>query len=228
VDAIRDAGFPADRISCINNTIDMSGFESALDSITSEERAATRQRLGIAPDAPVALYCGSLYPEKRLDTLVAACELVVRTFPTFVLLVVGDGPERARLEAVAEGRSWIRILGAQRGREKAGLFRAADLVVHPGALGLIVLDAFCAGLPLVTMRGSLHGPELAYLADGKNGLIAEDDVRGYASTVRRLLLDPALRRRLGDGARDSSRQYTLEAMVAQFADGARRCLALRR
>lgn len=219
-------GFPAERITVLNNAIDNDQFQRDLAGVSSEQRAACRARIGADAADPVGLYCGSLYQDKRLDLLLAACERVRGEVPGFRLVVVGDGPSRSLLTDAAATRPWIYWTGVQRGAEKAAWFRAADLYLSPGAVGLHVLDAFCSGLPLITTANARHGPEVAYVVSGRNGFIVADDEASYAAVVLRLLGDATLLQRIRDAASEDARLYTLDNMVQRFVDGIEGCLAL--
>jgi glycosyltransferase involved in cell wall biosynthesis len=96
----------------------------------------------------------------------------------------------------------------------------------PGGVGLGVLDSFGLRVPLVTTAIPSHGPEIEYLRDGVNGLVVDgaSDPSDYAADVVATLRDPELRERLRHGCAQSSAQYTVEAMVDNFADGVRRAL----
>ncbi|MEP6878902.1 MAG: hypothetical protein ABI865_08635 [Nitrosospira sp.] len=108
--------------------------------------------------------------------------------------------------------------------EKAEYFRLADISFNPGAVGLHVLDAFCAGIPMATTFDARHGPEIAYLKDGQNGILTWDE--NYARRIIKLLSDPAEYQRLCLGAREVAKRYTLKNMVDRFVDGIAKCLSL--
>lgn len=227
-DIVVDAGFPVDRVTVLNNAIDNSAFSADLDSVGDGEVAALRASVGAADGAPLGLYCGSLYPDKRLDLLLAACREIAARLPSFKLVVVGDGPSRALLDAAASSSPWLHWAGVHRGRGKAAWFRAAQLYLSPGAVGLHVLDSFVAGTPMVTTADALHGPEIAYLQDGINGLVTAGDAASYAHAVLALLQDPERFRRIQQQAGACAEQYTLDQMVQRFCEGIRRCLRQRR
>lgn len=218
-------GFPADRITVLDNAIDNEQFLRDLGAVTVEQQLACRQRLGAVAGAPVGLYCGSLYPDKRLDLLLTAAEAVHAALPAFRLVVIGDGPSRPVLTDAAVTRPWLQWVGVQRGVDKAAWFRVADLYLSPGAVGLHVLDAFCAGIPMITTEGARHGPEIAYLRSGHNGFVVEDDAGIYAQTVLQLLRDPALLERVRAAAAEDAQRYTLDNMVQNFMRGIEGCLA---
>jgi glycosyltransferase involved in cell wall biosynthesis len=92
-------------------------------------------------------------------------------------------------------------------------------MMMPGLVGLVVVDAFAAGLPLVTTRIDTHSPEIEYLEPGVNGLVTEPDAGSLATACVELLQSPPLLERLRAGCSESSRVYTLEAMVERFARG---------
>jgi glycosyltransferase involved in cell wall biosynthesis len=226
-DIVAETGFPPERITILNNAIDNSQFSADLAAVSDVEVDALRNSIGAAPGAPVGLYCGSLYPDKRLELLLEACERIVASLPNFKLVVVGDGPSRLVLEA-AGAKPWLHWVGVKRGRDKAGWFRAAQLYLSPGAVGLHVLDSFVAGTPMVTTVDALHGPEIAYLSDGVNGLVTLGDAASYAGAVLALLQDPSRFAEIQRQAAQSAEQYTLDHMVERFRAGILACLNLPR
>ena len=221
---VTQAGFPADRVTVLNNAVDNRSFEADLASVSDDEVRRLRASIGAADDACVGLYCGSLYPDKRLELLLAACRRVVARHPSFRLVVLGDGPSRTVLEQ-AKSEPWLAWQGVRKGRDKAAWFRASQLYLSPGAVGLHVLDSFLAGTPMVTTADALHGPEIAYLEDGVNGAVTAGDAGSYADAVLALIDQPARADRLRSNARRSAEQYTLQAMVERFADGLAACVA---
>jgi len=224
---IEEAGFPHERITLLNNAIDNRSFEADLASVSDAKVTALRASIGATEGAVVGLYCGSLYPDKRLDLMIEACERVVTRHPDFRLVVVGDGPSRQDLQSVI-GKPWFHWAGTQRGKEKAAWFKAAQLVINPGAVGLHVLDSFAAETPMVTTTDAKHGPEISYLQDGINGVVAEGSVEAVATAIQQLIDDPARRDSLANQALISARNYTLDAMVENFVAGMDTCLRMPR
>jgi glycosyltransferase involved in cell wall biosynthesis len=96
----------------------------------------------------------------------------------------------------------------------------------PGLVGLVVVDSFALGVPLVTTDYPFHSPEIDYLKDGENGSIVHcgDDAAPYANAVVELLRKPERIAVLKDGAVRSAEQHTIETMATSFADGVMRCL----
>ena len=162
-----------------------------------------------------------LRPEKRFDVLVrAAAELVARR-PEARVLIVGDGPERARLEAlVAElGLSHsVRLLGAR--DDVPDVLAALDVAVTCSdfeGTPLSVLEYMEAALPVVATRvgGLAH-----LLEDGVHGLLVpRRNPAALAEALDVLLGDPARRRAMGAAGRERRRaEFDLDVMVARVEE----------
>lgn len=227
-DILLSDGYPDERITVLDNAIDNDAFQADLASITASDLAGLRARVGAGETAPIGLFCGSLYPDKRIGFMIDAADRIRAAIPDFGLVVIGDGPGADEVKAAAVSRPWLHWTGALNGREKAAWFRLASVVMNPGLTGLHILDSFCAGVPLATTASARHSPEIAYLESGVNGLIVLGSASHYAQAIVRLLRDAQAIERLRQGALGSARRYTLANMVAQFADGIVRCLAMER
>jgi glycosyltransferase involved in cell wall biosynthesis len=222
---VRCAGFPAERITCLNNAIDTSAFSKTVESITHEELTQIRKGLGLSDTSRVGILCGSLYSDKRLDLLVEATTMIRNKVKDFHVVVIGSGPAKTFIEQAASANPWLHPVGARFGREKAIYFKLAEVMVNPGVLGLHILDAFSVGLPVVSISNARHGPEIAYLHNGVNGVLTGDTVDEYAEAVTRLLSDEAWRESLSTNALASSLNYTVERMAERFVEGLSGCLA---
>jgi glycosyltransferase involved in cell wall biosynthesis len=210
-DRIVSAGFPANRMTVVQNAVDTSG----LTEVDIPKRPGR------------CIYVGSLYEAKRLRLLLEAADSIAANVPQFELIVVGDGPLRPWLQSEAEIRPWLRHEGPSHGLARDELFVSSELTLVPGSVGLVVVDSFAARAPLVTMDDVLHGPEIEYIQDGVNGrLLATGSAEQYAEAITQLLMDRALRDTLVDGCVSSSRKYTIEAMTANFASGIMAALAM--
>jgi glycosyltransferase involved in cell wall biosynthesis len=227
-DILLGDGYPDERITVLDNAIDNEAFRRDLDSVSDADLAALRAKVGAGGTAPVGIFCGSLYPDKRIGLMIEAADRIRAAIPDFVLVVIGDGPSAEEVKLAAASRSWLHWVGVQKGREKAGWFKAADVVFNPGAVGLHVLDSFCSGTPMITTAESQHGPEIAYLEDGVNGLVVRGGAAEYAAAVVAMLSDGDRYAALRQAALQSAGRYTLNNMVARFCDGIERCLRMDR
>jgi glycosyltransferase involved in cell wall biosynthesis len=216
--ALLAQGFPPDRITTIFNTIDTRQLRDAVQDQRRRGTEDLRRSLGIA-GGPVALYCGALYRGKRLDFVFDAALRLRRSFPDLALVVVGDGPCEEEVRAFAGAHDWVHYVGRVIGIERATYLATADVMLMPGRAGLVVLDSFAAGVPLVTTDLPFHGPEIGYLRHGENGWCSPNTLDAYVDAVSRLLADDELRRRLQRGCAEAAERYPLEQMVSLFSDG---------
>ena len=224
VDILREAGYPEKRITCLNNAIDNSGLKKDLTSVSNDDLRHARCQLKIPETSSVGIFCGSFYPEKKLDFLVASADEIHRNYPDFRMIIIGAGPSASIIEKAAASRPWFHYVGKKMGREKAIYFRMADFMLNPGTVGLHIVDAFCAGLVMVTTKGAHHSPEIAYLDDGINGLMVDPSTDAYAGAVLSLIRNRPETAALKQSALRASERYTLPAMVENFRGGIRRAL----
>lgn len=218
-------GASEERITVLNNSVDVTAFRAALASVHEADLEQFAARHGIPRGAPVALFCGGLHRDKRLEFLFEAVRLIHERCPDFRLIVVGDGSCRDVVQRAATGDPRIRYLGTAFGREKALCFRLAEVFVCPGLVGLGILDAFAAGLPLVTTDLPIHSPEIDYLRHGINGWVTAHDPRVYADAAVMLLTSQVRLRSLGQAALADAAHYSIEGMAQRFSQGIRACLA---
>lgn len=221
---VAEQGFPADRITVVENAIDTRALRDDLATVSEGELQGVRAGLGWNGNEQVAVFCGSLYQNKRLDLLFDATDRVHREMPLFRLLIIGGGPLADEVARFASDRTWVKAVGPKFGHEKSILLRLANMWLNPGLVGLGILDAFCAGLPVLTMDLPLHSPEIEYLVDGENGLIVQPTVDDFADVIERLLKDAVSLEHLRNGALIAAQRYSIETMVENFAVGVERCL----
>lgn len=224
VDILMAANYPASRITCLDNAIDNSAFENDLISFNESDLKSLRAQINASEISRIGLYCGSLYPDKRLGYLLDSVDLIHANIPSFHMVVIGDGPSADEIRMAMDRRPWLHWLGVLKGREKAAWFKLANVIINPGAVGLHVLDSFCAGVPMVTCADSKHGPEFAYLSNGRNGLVVNGGPEQYANAVVELLSNDDAYRSIQVAALDDARKYTLDNMVNRFVEGINRCL----
>ena len=222
---VSEAGFPASSITCLNNSVDTNSFKQQLKSVDSNVLSRLRKTHGIPSSSPVGLYCGSLYAEKRIALLLQAAVQLRELRPDFHLVVLGEGSDAVQVREAAQRHPWIHYLGAVHGSDRAPYFRMADLFINPGLIGLAIIDAFCAGLPVVTTSTALHSPEITYLEPGRNGVFACDTPKGFARDTAALLDDRTGLQQMAAYASTCADRYSLSAMVNHFAEGIQKCLS---
>lgn len=175
-------------------------------------------------DTPLVVYAGRLAPEKGVDTLLEAFGLVLGERPDARLLVAGEGPERARLEAMvragdnglAQAVTFTGHLSRDALRQR---FAGAWVQVVPSRwaepFGLVTIEALARGTVVLASRvGAL--PEL--VADGRTGcLVPPNDARSLADRLCGLLasrerLEPMRR----TAALEARERFGLEAMTTRY------------
>jgi glycosyltransferase involved in cell wall biosynthesis len=218
-------GVSEGRITVVSNAVDTREFACLLAAIDEREIAIARQQLEISDHDRVGLFVGALLPDKGLALLVEAARLIKLSVPSFHLIIVGGGPEQQMVETACKEMPWIHFMGPKFGREKAMFFKMADALLLPGRVGLVILDAFAAGLPLIAIDVPYHGPEMEYLTNGENGLLAKNDVAAYAAEVISFFSSTELEHNLRRAALDAGRHYSIDAMVGNFREGIHACLA---
>jgi glycosyltransferase involved in cell wall biosynthesis len=204
-----------DRIEIVPNGIEAERFT------TPAPEADLRKRLGLMDRAPVIGIVAMLRPEKAHEVLLQAAARVLAQVPPARFLIVGDGPQRPRLEALAKTlgiADHVSFLGARDDvPDCLSLFDVAVLSSRPvvETLSVSVLEYMAAGKPVVATRvGSL--PDL--VEEGRSGFLVEPgDAAAIAERILQLLRDPALAERMGKAGQERVRRhYTVEQMVQQY------------
>jgi len=192
-------GMPESKVATIRNGVDLARFAPR------PEPPGLRDSLGAAGQR-VLLAPARLVPRKGVDRLIAALPAILAAEPRALLVVAGDGPQRAELEAAARGLP-VRFLGAVTPAEMPGLYALSECVVLPNraepgesdGLPLVFLEANAAGKPVL---GGRAGGTMEAVEEGRNGLLVEGaDTQAVAAGVIRLLSDAPLAARLAQGAR---------------------------
>jgi glycosyltransferase involved in cell wall biosynthesis len=195
------AGFRREHLYWMPNPVDPKEFSPP----SPEDRRALRERLGVAPGTPVAVYVGRLAPEKQLSSLFKAWRMVAGELPGAQLVLVGDGAEGEALAALASElgiAKRVRFAGRRTVEEVRDWLRAADvfaLVSSNEGFSCSLAEAMSVGLPAVVSDISAN---TQLVAAGVHGLHAGvGDEGAIAAALRRLLSDGELRAAMGQAAR---------------------------
>ncbi|MEP6775065.1 MAG: glycosyltransferase family 4 protein [Chloroflexota bacterium] len=165
----------------------------------------------------VAVTVNHLHPRKRVDLFLSAVHYAAQSPGNIVALVVGGGPERAALQALAarlqmqEGVDVV-FAGAVPEDELPAYYALGDVYVHTGreeSFGLSVIEAMSLGLPVVSVA---EGGPCDTVMDGVSGYLVEATSKALGTAIARLFADAARRTMMGQaGARYVSTHYSWEA-----------------
>lgn len=180
-------GVAIDRFEVVPNGVEVARFAQVpehVPGIAAEGR-----------DGPeTLLFVGRLEPRKGLATLIAAFTRLRAERPGVRLVVVGEGPERARCEQLLTGpsRDDVRFLGRVDDDALVAAYAEADLFVSPAiggeSFGIVLLEAMAAGRPVVA--SDLPGYRSVVTPDRDGVLVPQGDADALASAIGTLLDDP--------------------------------------
>lgn len=132
-----------------------------------------------AAGAPGFLVVSALVPYKRLDVAIGAARAA-----GVPLTIIGDGPERGRLEALAAGTANVRFLGRLPDADLRSHYQAATALLFPGEedFGIVPLEAQASGCPVIALG---RGGALETVVAGETGLLVDDATEsGFAEAMR--------------------------------------------
>ena len=216
-DFLIEKGYPQAQITVVQNAIDTQFIQQEYAQTTDLEMIALKKELGIEGDR-VGIFCGGIYPEKRIDFLLEACLKIREEVPDFQMIFIGSGIDAPKITQAATLYPWIHYVGPKFGKDRVKYFKISTLFLMPGLVGLGILDAFALETPIVTTNYEFHSPEIEYLEHGKNGLIVDNTIDHYSRAVIQLLLSGEYKQML-ECCRASAEKYTIEHMVENFKVG---------
>jgi glycosyltransferase involved in cell wall biosynthesis len=223
-----ERGFDPESIEIIHNGIDLDLYPPLGDL----QREEARRRLGLPAPAPVIGTVGRLHPVKNHALLLRAFRMVLFDHPEAVLVVVGDGPERVRLEALADDlgvRSAVRFLGT---RSDVGrilpAFDVFALSSFSEGMPMTLIEAMAASVPIVS---TAVGGIAEIVRNGREGVLidgippfvdvgeleASEYVSQFALALKRVVAAPDWARQLAANARKrAEHEFALDRICRQY------------
>jgi glycosyltransferase involved in cell wall biosynthesis len=222
-DVLKHERIPPSKLSVIYNGVDAGMANPTL-------RREVRRTLRIGDQDPVIAVVANLIHYKGHEHFFQALPEILGAFPRAVVLLAGDGPERARSEQRVRTMGManaVRFLGVR--SDVPALLEAADLLVHPSleeGFSNAVLEAMAAGRPVVATS---VGGNAEAVVDGDTGLlVAPADPPALASAAIWLLRHPAEARAMGESGRARvTRHFEIDRMVRGYERLYRELLAAR-
>jgi glycosyltransferase involved in cell wall biosynthesis len=201
------------------------GFEA--EEPTPQQVAQTRKELILDTELPIVACIARLAEEKGCGTFVQAAAQVLSAGHGLHFLLVGDGPMRQKLTAMARdlnlGAS-LRLTGWR--NDVSSVIANSDFLVLPSrseGAGMVIIEAMALAKPSI---GTHVGGILEIIRDGETGLLVPpDDANALADAIMRLLEDRSLRNRLGTAAqRIHAVRFSNRAMMSRTAQAYLNCL----
>lgn len=196
-------GLPLGRVPVIFNGIDLS---RCVPKASYETK-----------DTVTILHVGRFDVPKNHAGLLEAFRLLRETHPECRLRLVGDGDLRPDMEALAREKGiadFVEFCGMQSNVHP--YLRDADIFVLPSIYEgnpMTIIEAMGTGLPIVASRvGGI--PDM--ISDGESGLLVKPEPQSICDGLTRLVKDGALRRRLGEAAREQSKTFSAEHMARDY------------
>lgn len=204
-----------------------SGVPVAFALAGADKAASAQRRAALEAEHPVLagkrilLFAGRVTEEKGTDFLLPVLERILRERRDVALLIVGDGPHRAALQAHVAARGLskhIAFAGYLPYEELPLVYAASDVFVFPSrteTLGLCTIEAMSTGLPVVAV-GEMG--TLDVMQGDHGGFMVKAEVEDFAAATLRLLNDEGLRRSKATEARSWSARFGIATAADQLVE----------
>ncbi|QDU50420.1 glycosyltransferase [Gimesia panareensis] len=215
VDFYREQGVPESLLRVVRNGIILP--DTTVDETT---RKQLYQDYNIPTEARLIAFVGRLARQKRVEDLLWALQLIRQMNENVILLLIGDGPERAKLEQLAHKYTVtpnVRFLGHRTDVDQLfPLFEVFELASDFEGQSNSIMEAMSYGIPVVA---SDIPPNRELVAHGETGFLTSvGDSTGFAQYAERILADPQLAQDLGNAARKRMQEeFSVAKMVKGYA-----------
>jgi colanic acid biosynthesis glycosyl transferase WcaI len=200
LERLQEKGVPFQRLQAFPNWTDLAQIRPML------EPSPLRREWGIVEDQLMLLYSGSLGAKQGLELLVEMAKLVPESAKA-VVVICGEGPAKATLQAMVDGSPRFRFLPLQPVERLNALLNAADIHLLPqraGAEGLVMpsklAGMMASGKPVIACAS--HETDVARVVTGCGEVVAPGDAAAFAGAVKKLASAPSLRQEYGVRGRE--------------------------
>lgn len=209
-------GVISERIQVLNNSTDTNRFDLSNSDAKSIRAHVYFSKLGLSA-APTCIFLGSLTAEKKIDLLIESAHRIKKSLPDFRLLILGDGPLRSYVSS--EENDWLKYGGRATNEVLEFCSAYSKLILNPGLTGLVAVDSFALGLPLVTTHWEFHAPEFHYLVSGQNSIITNATVEDFSAKVVDVLNSPVTLVTMRNNCFLDAMDYGVDKMAENFHSG---------
>lgn len=213
-----------ERIFVSKNTLDVDSIIERSKSFTSSIIAKRRYELGASKDDIILVYIGRLVPQKNPGWVIDVVARLRASGEPVRAVFVGNGVSmpvlRRHLAKLPEDvQDAVRFAGEKSIDEVDLYLKAGDITVMPGMTGLAIAHSFALGRPYITIKSPYHSPEIAYLEEGVNALIADNNIDSFSEAVLSLVSDPKKRESMANAAFDYAvKELTMDYQLKGFKE----------
>ena len=197
------------RIEVIPNALDLKLFRQKNETKGGE----IKKRYHLKEEDKIILYVGRVAPEKNIDTLIKALEIVKRRgIKEAKLLIVGEGPAMEELKELVKSLQMekeVIFAGAVNYEEIRDYYQIAYLFAIASTaetFGMVIVEALASGIPVLAVKSP---GAVDILTEGVDGLLVDNRVEKFAEALEKIIRDPGLRVKLSQQALKTSENYDL-------------------
>ena len=209
--AERELGVP---IAAVSNGVDLSNFKPGKAS------AAIYSKYNIPTNTPVALYVGRVDPEKQVGLVLEAFKKARTKVPKSILVIVGDGVDKLRLEKEAKTlgiADAVRFLGRVVGDDLYEIYKTGWVFATASEIetqGIVLIEAAASGLPLVAVdKGAVN----EVCINNENGFLCQPgDVSELSDALAKILSDQNLREKFSQNSLKIASEHDFEKTLDKF------------
>ena len=180
---LESLGYPRSQIQILNNSTDVVGLQKAVNKVSRGEIRNFLNKNKIPDSAFRGTFLGTLTREKGIEMLLPVAKKVQKIIPDFQILVFGNGPNVTEIDNLEMRNNGIFYNGIGDISKTALLPFISKFLFIPKGIGLVAVDSFALGLPILTNKDDNYAPEFAYLEPEENCITCEYSVEKFASKI---------------------------------------------
>lgn len=213
LDVLSDGFGLTEQVTVIPTGIELKPYEEA-------DGEAVRREMGWGDDI-VLISVGRLAQEKNMQVLLEAAALAMERHPNLRLVLVGDGPDRSRLEHLAGDlgiAERVELEGRLPFDKVPALLKAADIFCFASVTetqGMVTAEALAAGLPVAAVEAS---GTRETVTDGVEGFLTENNPQALADAICRIIENPEGARAFREAAIRKAKTFDIDFQAARMVE----------
>ncbi len=203
-------------VAAVSNGVDLTSFKPGKAPET------LYKKYGISPDVPVVLYVGRVDPEKKVGVVIEAFSRILEEVPDAMMLVVGDGVDKARLMGVVKKMKLdksVKFLGRIVPPELYDVYRMGTVFATASEIetqGIVLIEAAASGLPLIAVDKGAVGE---ICVTGENGFLCQPgNISEIAEAMRTILTDNKMREKFVKTSIKLAHEHDFENTLDKFTN----------